>query len=343
MRSWLFLSVLSTFALATVRSVAAQECTDLARVISRESEKTGNSSQIQTLNKAQLCSAKYENSTTDQRAQIEASYGLFSGGASGSSAQVHQLQEQQCQGEYGSYWSNQISSNELQRVSSVGADVVRACLQSRSFRLVNLTIQNESITASFRYGGERETTINGVIVSPPDAAKCSVLRDGNADSDLSKIVGKKLGSGSTIALTCDRQPDSASSTATQKHFKGGIVGIATTSDIAQVPMIAYSIPLLPQPVADALSRDIADIRESISKLQDSNTAQAAEMGVVSGLEFYQCPQLDPTNGAGSLSGGSWGFYGCQGQISTQAFCVVWEYPKSAQHSCTKLGKLRIVK
>ena len=159
-------------------SLKAEDCTDLARVIARESNKFGDSSQIEKLSKANFCSSKYSTATNEQKAQIEASYNLFSGSAAGSSSQIETKQDSECGGKYGTYWSNQITSIEIQKISAIGSDVVRACIQARSFRLTNLVIQNEAISADFRFGGEKDTTINGIIISPPGIAKCTVLKDG---------------------------------------------------------------------------------------------------------------------------------------------------------------------
>jgi len=55
-------------------------------------------------------------------------------------------------------------------------------------------------------------------------------------------------------------------------------------------------------------------------------------------DIYQCPN-NTNHSSGSLGGGA--FYGCQGQLTTQPNCVVWEFPRNETVACTKVGKLRI--
>lgn len=331
------MAAFSVAALLTFSSghAGAQECSDLATIIGRESEKTGDSRQVEALNKAHFCSSKYQSAGKEEQAQISASYGLFGGSAGASTMQIEAKQEQECGDYYGKHWSSKVTSKELERVSNAGADVIKACINSRSFRLVNLAIEDESIVASFRYGGAKSTLISGVIVSPQDAAKCLVMNEGRTDSDLSKLVGKELHSGSTITLICNRQADPLSSSASQKRFSGGFLGLSTIDDTAEVPLIAYSRPPLPQPVAEtltanvgALGADVKTLREDLLKLRSS----------VSSIPFYQCPEF---GGHSTLGGGSWGFYGCQGQLTSQATCVVMEFPKSQYYACTPVGKLAI--
>ncbi|WP_146205999.1 hypothetical protein [Azospirillum sp. TSH58] len=332
----------SAFVLSAYGAASAQECTDIARVLARESEKLGNSSQIQMQNKAHLCSSRYESASKDQKAQIEAAYSLFSGGASANSTQIQQLQEQQCQNQFGSFWSSQVSSSELQRVSSVGADVVRSCLESKGFRIVDLKINNEAVSAVFRYGGLNDTIINGVIISPPDSANCSVLYGGSKENDISKVSGKRVSANSAISLVCDRLPDKSTSGVDQKHYRGGIIGISTTSDTAQVPLIDYAVPPLSQPMAETIRSEIEDIKNKLNNINSKNSDQDLALSSVSDQTFYQCPDNNG-KGGGSLGGGAWGYYGCQGQITTQQSCIVIEHPNNKSYQCNPIGKLRVSK
>lgn len=59
-------------------------------------------------------------------------------------------------------------------------------------------------------------------------------------------------------------------------------------------------------------------------------------GGTMGPQVYQCPPSP-----GSIGGGAWGFYGCQGQISTLSYCYTIEYPNAATYPCTYIGRLRL--
>lgn len=49
--------------------------------------------------------------------------------------------------------------------------------------------------------------------------------------------------------------------------------------------------------------------------------------------IYQCPNYGP----GSLGGGSWGYYGCHGQISFESSCMTIEYPKYFTMACFQIS------
>jgi hypothetical protein len=255
-------------AFATAHLAYAQECTDLARVIARESERFADKNQVDILNTANLCSAEYDKATNEQQAQIEASYGLFSGGAKGSSQQVREMQKERCESKYGSEWRNRITSTEVERVSQTGADVVKACINSRSFRLVGLTIVDEAISASFRYNGAGDTILNGIVVTPPEIAKCSVLHNGKTVTNLEEMPGTPLKSGETIALDCKRLPTFIDEN--RNNYKGGLIGIATSAEVAQVPLIAYSSPPLYETTAESLSRQIKELHADLAAYKDAD-------------------------------------------------------------------------
>jgi hypothetical protein len=132
-------AVFISLALYPLQIAKAQECRDLAVQIGRDYDKYADASQVEAIKIANLCSSHYETATSEQRAQIEASYELFSGGASGSSTQIKALQDQKCQNQFGGFWSNRVTASELNRVSSVGADIVRDCgLSNLEFRTYSL-------------------------------------------------------------------------------------------------------------------------------------------------------------------------------------------------------------
>ena len=155
-------------------------------------------------------------------------------------------------------------------------------------------------------------------------------------------MGTKLYSGSTLTLVCDRRHDTAISSEGQKHYIGGIIGVATSSDTAQIPLIGYAVPSVHQPEAELLRRDINNLRNEMLLLQRKNEQTLKGLGVVSDLEFFRCPEFAQYK-PGVLGGGKWGFYGCQGQVTTQKYCVLAEYPSWKNIPCRSIGKIRIEK
>lgn len=61
---------------------------------------------------------------------------------------------------------------------------------------------------------------------------------------------------------------------------------------------------------------------------------ANEMAGVS-RPLYRCPK----HYGGTLGGGEWGFYGCEGQLTPQNQCKTIEYPKHQNAACSLEGHL----
>jgi hypothetical protein len=51
------------------------------------------------------------------------------------------------------------------------------------------------------------------------------------------------------------------------------------------------------------------------------------------MQVYRCPVV----GQGALGGGSWGYYGCRGQLTSNASCYTIEYPTNRVDSCASQG------
>jgi hypothetical protein len=84
-------------------------------------------------------------------------------------------------------------------------------------------------------------------------------------------------------------------------------------------------------LSGAIAKNTADDLNAISRID-------AQLQYV-GNDIYKCPTRD-SHDQGSLGGGAWGFYGCQGQITTQPTCVIIEFPTRKELTCDKIGHLR---
>lgn len=51
------------------------------------------------------------------------------------------------------------------------------------------------------------------------------------------------------------------------------------------------------------------------------------------VQVYRCPTVNP----GALGGGSWGYYGCRGQLATTPTCYTTEYPTNRTDACASQG------
>lgn len=239
--------------------VSAQDaCMGLAQAFAREIERAANYRESESLRIENLCSARYDRSDRQRAAQIEASYNLFSGSAGASDRAIRETQERHCEGRYGSDRSKLFVSREIDRVSDAGAQVVRDCIAARGFRLEALRPQDTALTAVFRYSGTGETTIDGIIVNPPDVAKCEVLYGGKMIDNLDNMPGQKIRSGDSITMNC-RRLEVTPNDGKRRQYKGGIIGIATTTDTAQFPLIRYSEPSI---------ADINAVQDALRRAQD---------------------------------------------------------------------------
>lgn len=82
-----------------------------------------------------------------------------------------------------------------------------------------------------------------------------------------------------------------------------------------------------------LQRQMKTNSEAISVLS-SRTAEA------SSIQVYQCPK---GTAPGFVSNGDWGYYGCQGQITTSDKCESIAYPHRQTQDCKSIGSLRLYK
>ena len=247
---------------------SAQECVDLAQVIGREAARFDDSQQVDILRKSLLCTARYESASNEQRTSIEGSYGGFGAGGSGTESQIKVLQENQCDGHYGTYWSGKITSSDIRKVSEAGAEVVKECLKARSFRLISLRIRNEAIVSTFRYGGAGDTIINGMGPIPSSIAGCVARLNGHEHPNLGELIGTKLLSGDTLALDCERVAEpTGDSNPVRQHYRGGLLSVDTAADNASVPLIEYSVPAAPEPIVEQLMAELAAQRIRFEALE----------------------------------------------------------------------------
>lgn len=299
---------------------SAEECSDLAAQIGRDYDKYGDSSQVESIKKANLCAAHYETATSEQRAQIEASYKLFSGNASGSSNQIRAMQDEKCESQFGSYWSSRVTSSELNRVSSVGADVVRDCLNQKSFRLTSLQTSGDAVTAVFRYGGLDQIILNGVVIAPSNVAQCSALYGGAVQSDLGKISNTKLKPNETLTLQCTRKYNTIPTN--QKHYEGGIIGVSTNADSPMIPIVGYDAPIIATKAADELKAAVSTISTDLQKTDGklSGLERSVRSANLECQDVYVANSQDATCPTGWLATGcaaghNKGSHSIQGQVT----------------------------
>jgi hypothetical protein len=249
----------------------AQECVDVARVMAINSIQSQSSDQQQAITQSQLCSSDYQSASDSVKASISAAYGLFSGSAGASVDKIEAMQSSRCDNKFGEYWSNKVSSLNAASVSAIGAKVVLACFQTRSFRLVGMDIGGTGITSTFQNGNLSPVTINTAVVRPADAATCTAgIND--RSSSLSELVGKTLATGDTVTLSCQRTAQTVADQPGAQHFPGGLITVATRTDAATVPLFEYYQPNISHNEAD-------ELRQSLTSLANKLTSDEQQLPV----------------------------------------------------------------
>lgn len=254
---------------------AQSECVEVARVLGQEFEKIGDSDQVAIIQKANLCEKEFDNESEQMKAQIKASYAAFNGDASGDHAKVKAWHRSHCEEKYGSYWRDKISSREVRRASETAAKVIASCFEQSTFRLVDLTIQNEGIAATFKFGGNGSTTVHGFVQRPQNIANCTFLHNGTEiDTKAKKEQKLTVSANDIVVLQCERSTESPA-TAPRKHYKGGIIGVASISGAPMIPLVEYSVPPISEDVAAAF-------RSRIEQLEGKVTAAEGKIKEISG-------------------------------------------------------------
>ncbi len=241
----------------------AQECVDIAKVMAVNIVQSQNSDQQQAITQSQLCTADYSSASESEKASINASYELFSGGASASDDKIESMQSSRCEGHYGLYWSSRVSSLNASTISSLGASVVQACFEHRSFKLSGLATNSAALTATFVNANTSPVTISVASVQPSEAATCTAGLNGS-NTPLTAVQGKKLLQNETLTLSCVRTPQKVPGESDRQHFLGGLITVATNTDAATVPLFDYYQPAINHDEADSFEKTLSSLKDTQS-------------------------------------------------------------------------------
>lgn len=173
---------------------------------------SANYNQIQTisqteqysLQKANFCLAEYDKAASEQKVQIEVSYKLFSGDASGSGSEIKERQKKECDNKYGQYWFNQLGLLNQKIVSDKAMDTVAQCIIAKNQNLiVNPTFSesesNLSVTLTWKSKGELK--FRGIRISSVGTT-CKLEGKDTETPDL--FHNRTIESGTSVTFTCDR-------------------------------------------------------------------------------------------------------------------------------------------
>jgi len=197
-----FISLLLIIGQADAQSV----CESILKSANYNQYQSVAQNQQYSLQKANFCLAEYDKATSEQRAQIEASYKLFSAGAAGSTAQVRERQKQECSNNYGEYWFNQLGLVSQKVVSDKAMDTVAQCIKALGSGLrVEPTFSEteDALTVSLTWTRSSDLPFRGIIRSPSDNVIC---RLDNKETDKPGLfTGRVIKPGTSQTFSCERK------------------------------------------------------------------------------------------------------------------------------------------
>lgn len=199
-------------------------CESIIRSANYNQAQSVNVDQRYSLQKANFCLSEYDKASQAQRAQIEASYGLFSGGASASASNITERQKAICESHYGEYWFSQLNFTDQKTVSDAAMDTVKACIEALAGGLrvePMLSVNEDSVIISLNWSGFAPLKLNRIIKGN-DSIKCKL---DDFDSDDSRAKNLTLNPGTAKAVVCNR-------TKSAESISGEIVNCYRPTQIA---------------------------------------------------------------------------------------------------------------
>lgn len=109
-----------------------------------------------------------------------------------------------------------------------------------------------------------------------------------------------------------------------------------------IPLPAYDSNGIPTATLEQIKKDVSTVQRSLIDAQRQLVDAQRQLGALnasSSKQVFICP-VHKTPGL-NPGGGAWGFYGCQGQVTTQSTCTNIEFPWQEQRACTASGQLKL--
>lgn len=138
----------------------------------------------------------------------------------------------------------------------------------------------------------------------------------------------KLRAPSSVAVKCTR-PEQGTPGYVRIIRTNGVGGSLT------VPWPAFDKNGIPVATLEGLKAQLSVAQTSLTQMQKQIAALA---GSSSSPTIYICP-IGKSPGV-NPGGGAWGYYGCQGQVTTQGTCINIEYPWNETRPCAAHGELK---
>lgn len=195
-------------------------------------------------------------------------------------------------------------------------------------------IGRTSLVVDVRRGSD-DASITGVAYDP-DLMTCRFPPTSGAAATVADRDAVRSLDGNFLPITCDRK--SVAGPNGERNYPRIEMIIATSRGSLFIPVAPDA--LMPLQWASDMSQRVSSVEQRVDAADVQSKDLSARVGMTTGQDLYLCPDNQGRSG-GSLGGGDWGYYGCQGQVTSQATCTVIEYPRSQSYQCARVGKLRI--
>lgn len=276
-------SIIATGILSASGAGFAQEsCTTLAQAIVYNDTRNFSRDEIHDIRKAQLCSERYEASKSNSQSELMVGLEYFKIGFSNDENRVKQEQEKLCQGNYGDYWSRQISSSSAKIANSESLRVVQACLQLQSKGLkptVALSPTGKSFSMTLRWDPSTPDPLTLYHAGPMDLksieCKAQVLE---GETTVFKTISQssfsaKIAPSGSYQLSCTRQSRKAESDGESLTcYDEVMLSVASNGPAASIFIPEMCLPNMRGGRASAMEARLGQIERKLA----ANESEATE-------------------------------------------------------------------
>lgn len=247
------MSICAKFAVMTLMLLsepAVAACEDILKYVNYDTQRNYNSLTAEQIQTANLCIAEYSSEQKSTAAQIEASYSLFKGGASGSQSEIRQFQSEKCGSRYGRDYLQSIGVAESNIVSPAAVNALESCYKSsNNFQLVNLAFAGDRFNADLRWNGLSSITVSQANFDP---GKVTCALSSGADKNIKKPY--QLSPNKIVNLDCSRKASIVQVAPDEKIslLQPTLVTVTSDAGSVSIPLERVSETLIPSSRLSAL-------------------------------------------------------------------------------------------
>ncbi|WP_275183458.1 hypothetical protein [Citrobacter freundii] len=280
-------------------------------------------------NAANFCNEYSKGSSSGNSSSYGASFKFLSASFGSSNVTAEQVASKYCSASDIRKSNKDVYKNYIETISPEAYSAYQQCLEMKNqeviFDINTASILPDAFAMSVGFAsGVSASSSATLLYSASDGISCKW--DDNTDRKI------QISTGSTAVLDCRRSD----------HNKRGFIKVLRTDKSNKsltIPWQAYDDKGNPIDLMLSLQQRIDTLNGQVISLNEESQSTSSKVDKIeneSVVEVYQCP-----NGSdGWGPGGAWGFYGCQGQITTESTCLNIEYPHKQTRQCLKLGKMR---